>query len=477
MPPSTVPSRLIAPAWKSIASTSDVFPVPRCPVTATLRIFPGSVGIAGDSSSGRGERVPILPPGGIYPRPLDVVAGRGRLPDLPALVPGLGRRRGRRPARDHPAARPPRLPRRGRALALADLPLAARGLRLRRLRTTPAIDPQFGTLDDFDELVAAAHERGLRVLLDLVPCHTSIEHPWFREHPDRYIWSPVDGPPNNWVSAFGGPAWSRDEQSGRWYLHSFYPEQPDLELAQPGGRRRDAGRRPLLARPRRGRVPPGRDRPARQGRAAARRPARERSRSPCRCTRTPRRLEMRYSGNRPEAIEALRPLREAAGDALLVGESSIRPVERVRAVARGARPRLRLRVSLLALGRRAPARRDRAGRRARARGLGDVEPRLRPARDPRRPREPPGRRGAAAHASRRRRSSTRGTSSGWRTGPVPRRPTTAPAATGCATRCSGTRPPAVSPRASHGCRSSIPRPQRRRTSGPTPARCSTSTGA
>src|SRR5439155_603577 len=57
-----------------------------------------------------------------------------------------------------------------------------------------SVDPQFGSLDDFDELVAAAHERGLRILLDLILCHTSIGHPWFREHPDWYIWSPVDGP-------------------------------------------------------------------------------------------------------------------------------------------------------------------------------------------------------------------------------------------------------------------------------------------
>src|SRR2546423_2810360 len=95
------------------------------------------------------------------------------------------------------------------------------------------VDPTFGTLEDFDALVAEAHERGLRVLLDLVACHTSIEHPWFREHPDWYIWSPVDGPPNNWVAAFGGGAWSRDEESGRWYLHSFYPEQPDLNWRNP----------------------------------------------------------------------------------------------------------------------------------------------------------------------------------------------------------------------------------------------------
>ena len=90
------------------------------------------------------------------------------------------------------------------------------------------VDPVLGTLDDVDELIRGAHGRGLRVLFDLVPSHTSIEHPWFREHPDWYVWAD-DGPPNNWVGAFGGPAWSHDAQSGRWYLHSFYPEQPDLD--------------------------------------------------------------------------------------------------------------------------------------------------------------------------------------------------------------------------------------------------------
>ena len=96
-----------------------------------------------------------------------------------------------------------------------------------------AIDPRFGTLADMDALIAAAHARDLRVLMDIVPCHTSIEHPWFREHPDRYVWSPVDGPPNNWIASFGGRAWSRDPVSGRWYLHSFYPEQPDLDWRNP----------------------------------------------------------------------------------------------------------------------------------------------------------------------------------------------------------------------------------------------------
>jgi alpha-glucosidase len=98
-----------------------------------------------------------------------------------------------------------------------------------------SVDPVFGTLDDFEALVASAHERGLKVLMDLVPCHTSIEHSWFREHPDWYLWADGrdGGPPNNWMSAFGGPAWTFDERRGRWYLHSFYPEQPDLDWRNP----------------------------------------------------------------------------------------------------------------------------------------------------------------------------------------------------------------------------------------------------
>jgi alpha-glucosidase len=96
-----------------------------------------------------------------------------------------------------------------------------------------AVDPLFGSLEDFDSLVAEAHGRGLRVLMDLVPCHTSIEHPWFREHPDWYIWSDRDGPRNNWRATFGGSAWSPDPLGRGWYLHSFYPEQPDLDWRNP----------------------------------------------------------------------------------------------------------------------------------------------------------------------------------------------------------------------------------------------------
>ena len=106
------------------------------------------------------------------------------------------------------------------------------------------VDPRFGTMEDFDALVAAAHARGLRLILDYIPNHTSDLHPWFqesrssRDHPRRdwYIWrdpAPGGGPPNNWLSAFGGPAWTLDEASGQYYLHSYLREQPDLNWRNP----------------------------------------------------------------------------------------------------------------------------------------------------------------------------------------------------------------------------------------------------
>jgi alpha-glucosidase len=101
------------------------------------------------------------------------------------------------------------------------------------------VQPEYGTLDDVDELIASAGERGLRVLLDLVPNHTSDRHPWFvdsrssrtSKHRDWYVWAdpkPDGSPPNNWVSHFGGPAWTIDETTGQYDLHNFAPEQPDL---------------------------------------------------------------------------------------------------------------------------------------------------------------------------------------------------------------------------------------------------------
>jgi alpha-glucosidase len=94
-----------------------------------------------------------------------------------------------------------------------------------------AIDPQYGTLDDFDALVAAAHALGLKVLLDYVPNHTSIEHPWFEQHPDWYYWRDE---PNNWRAVFGGPAWER--LGDRYYLHTYLKEQPDLNWRKPAVR-------------------------------------------------------------------------------------------------------------------------------------------------------------------------------------------------------------------------------------------------
>lgn len=106
------------------------------------------------------------------------------------------------------------------------------------------IHPMFGTMEDFDRLLAACHERGLKLLLDLVPNHTSDRHPWFeesragRESPKRdwYLWrdpDPDGGPPNNWVSVFGGSAWEFDEATGQYYYHAFLKEQPDLNWRNP----------------------------------------------------------------------------------------------------------------------------------------------------------------------------------------------------------------------------------------------------
>jgi alpha-glucosidase len=106
------------------------------------------------------------------------------------------------------------------------------------------VNPEYGTLDDFHRLVERAHELRLKVLVDLVPNHTSDQHPWFQaalsapDHPyrSRYYFrdsKPDGSPPNNWVSAFGGSAWTRDERSGQWYLHLFAPEQPDLNWWNP----------------------------------------------------------------------------------------------------------------------------------------------------------------------------------------------------------------------------------------------------
>ena len=107
------------------------------------------------------------------------------------------------------------------------------------------VDPVFGTLDDFDRLVADAHRLGIKVIVDWVPNHSSDQHPWFqasrssRTDPKRdwYVWrdpGPDGEVPNNWLAAFGsGQAWTLDEATGQYYLHLFLPEQPDLNWDHP----------------------------------------------------------------------------------------------------------------------------------------------------------------------------------------------------------------------------------------------------
>lgn len=107
-----------------------------------------------------------------------------------------------------------------------------------------AIDPRFGTLEDFDILVARLHAHGLRLLIDLVWAHTSDAHPWFRDSragregplSDWYVWAdprPDGTPPNNWLSVFGGSAWTWEPRRRQYYLHHFLPSQPSLNLRNP----------------------------------------------------------------------------------------------------------------------------------------------------------------------------------------------------------------------------------------------------
>lgn len=183
------------------------------------------------------------------------------------------------------------------------------------------VDPRYGTVADAERMIDRAHELGLRVLLDLVPCHTSIEHPWFRERPELYVWSPHDGPANNWIAAFGGSAWSRDPHGRGWYLHSFYPEQPDLDWRHPEvaelvgeavrtWRARGADGFRLDAVDRLLKDPGLRDDPR------ATRPA------PLPVAPDHAALEHRHSRNAPDVGAALMALRAAAGPgAWLVGEA------------------------------------------------------------------------------------------------------------------------------------------------------------
>lgn len=180
-----------------------------------------------------------------------------------------------------------------------------------------AVNPDFGTIADLDALITRAHGLGLRVLLDFVPSHTSIEHPWFRDHPEYYVWA--DKIPNNWRAAFGGPAWELDPRTGRYYLSSFFPEQADLDWHNPqlravmayalrfwaqrgiDGFRLDALDRISKDADLRDEPPAGGPPPLPLDPADAE-------------------LEHLYSRNAPGIDVPLRAIREAVGDALLIGE-------------------------------------------------------------------------------------------------------------------------------------------------------------
>lgn len=106
------------------------------------------------------------------------------------------------------------------------------------------VQPVFGDLRTTDELIAQAAKRDIKIVLDIVPNHSSDRHPWFidarssrtSKHRDWYVWAdpkPDGGPPNNWLSAMGGPAWTLDTRTGQYYLHNFLPQQPDLNWWNP----------------------------------------------------------------------------------------------------------------------------------------------------------------------------------------------------------------------------------------------------
>ena len=137
------------------------------------------------------------------------------------------------------------------------------------------IDPQYGTLADFDRLVAEADKRHIRVLMDMVMNHTSDQHEWFlqsrssKDNPyrDWYVWHDGKGetatskgaPPNNWQSLFGHSAWQWDEKTRQYYYHKFYIQQPDLNWHNPKVHAGVRGHCDLLAEARRWRLPVRRD--------------------------------------------------------------------------------------------------------------------------------------------------------------------------------------------------------------------------
>ena len=217
-----------------VRSSMPAAPLP--PATRPRRPTRASIAWVGDLPARASDIAPTS-------RPRLVAAG-GRLPDLPAQLRRRERRRHRRPPRDHRPRRPPGPARRRRRVAQPVLPVGPGRRRLRRRRLPGRRRRSSGTLDDFDELVSVLHGAGIKLIVDIVPNHTSNRHAWFREAlasppgsaaRDRYVIRRGNGPdgaepPTDWRSFFGGPAWE-PIGDGDWYLHLFAPEQPDLNWA------------------------------------------------------------------------------------------------------------------------------------------------------------------------------------------------------------------------------------------------------
>ena len=272
---------------------------------------------------------------------LSVVAARGHLPGLPAVVPGLRRRRRRRPARRPRPARLPPVARGRRRLALADLPVPDGRLRLRHLRLhrrRPAVrhagrlrrparrrpppraegDPRLRPEPHLRPAPVVPSNRGRRGRARSATGTSGGTR------------SPTAAPPNNWLSIFGGSAWEFDPATGQYYYHAFLKEQPDLNWRNPEVREAMLDVAAVLARPRRGRVPGRRHLAHGQGRPVPRQPGQPRR------TREGmwpyRALLATYTTDRPEVHDIIGRMRRGArrvpGDRMMVGEVYL-PVERL----------------------------------------------------------------------------------------------------------------------------------------------------
>ena len=341
------------------------------------------------------------------------------------------------------------------------------------------VDPRFGTLDDADALIAEAHAAGCACSWTLVPCHTSIEHPWFREHPDCYVWSDVATGRRTTGSR---PSAGRRGRATRATAAAgtctpSIPSSPTSTGATPSVRaavRRGAA---LLARPRRRRLPPRRDRPPAEGPAAARRPAAPTADRRCRTPPRVRALDTATPATRPTSAIALAALREAARRgaarrrglpasatlAAATSSTSTSPSPSSSCTRRG-RGAVRGRLIAAALG---------AGRVAWVLSNHDF------------PRLPPRRRSRSVRAAALLLLTLpgpvfvyQGDEIGMADGAGPEPPTTAPAATATATRCAGTTraATAASAEGDRGCRADRSRAAQRRRPGATRrTRCCAST--